>query len=100
MRMRGGYAQQIVPGFAVLRDPEELALHAVLNYIRMDHPWRAAVVTLQIVGSGLGDGDQSARAPRRCPQEKLPERKIEPAKVFRMALMLEIVKYCNHWAAA
>src|ERR1700681_125902 len=93
--MRSRNAQQIIARLAAVRDLEELPLDAV-----MDHRSVSAIIALQVVARGRGNSNQTARPARRYPQEKRPERKVEPAKIFRMTLVLQVVKNCDHRALA
>ena len=72
-------------------DFDELALHAV-----MDHLGWPAVVALEIVMVASETAIAPRDLPRRGPHEKIPERQIEPAKIFRMPLVLQIVKHRHH----
>src|ERR1019366_1354265 len=45
-----------------------------------------------VVGGGAGDGYDAARDGDAREQKEIPERKIEPAEVFGMPLVLQVVK--------
>ena len=53
---------------------------------------RDAVKEIEIGPRGFGDGDDPPRVVRGCPQKNIPEREIEPAEIFGMPLVLQIMK--------
>src|SRR5260370_33785987 len=93
--MRGRRTEQITLRAPPTRNLKKLRFDSVMNYLG-GHP----VVLLQIVTRSARNSNQPARAPHRRPQEKLPERQVEPAEVFRVPFVLQIVKHSNHRRAA
>src|SRR5205823_3881374 len=95
MRMERGDGQNVLlprraDPSAAFADAEKLRVDAMMN----DHDLAPCprVITRQIICSGLGDGDENSRPPRRKPEHQIPEREIKPAEELRMPLMLQIVK--------
>ena len=78
-----------------------------LKKIRLDAQWNQAnlilrqpVKSFHILACRLRIRDQDTRNVRRPEQQPSPEGQIKPAKMFRMPLMLQIVKNSNLRAAA
>src|SRR5471032_218653 len=90
VRMQRGDGEQKRLGTAAPGEAEEDRFDAQRDYL--EFRIGKTVTSPQIGGGGFGIGQNAARDMRRTEQEKLPEREIEPAKVFGMALVLEVVK--------
>ena len=90
VRMQRGDGEQKRLGTAAPGEAEEDRFDAQRDYL--EFRIGKTVTSPQIGGGGFGIGQNAARDMRRTEQEKLPEREIEPAEVFGMALVLEVVK--------
>jgi len=59
---------------------------------------RQPVVVQEVGAGGFGLGQEDGGEACRSIQKHAPEGQFEPAEVFRMPLVLHVVKYCNGWA--
>ena len=85
--MQRGYAKNVILGHAFIGDDLKRRIHAVIHHGGID-----AIESPQVLPGSLRDGNQRGRPLDRDPEKQVPEWQIEPSKVPRKALVLQVVE--------